>query len=147
MTYKEIRADLFDMPEHYYLAHCISADFGMGKGIAVAFNEHFNMRNRLKDTYPYYLTDYKNSGISGDCILIDRVCNLITKKHYWDKPTYGSLSESLDKLREICIEHEIKHLAMPLIGCGLDRLEWNHVSNLIKESLGDLDINIVVCIK
>ena len=27
---KEVR-DLFSVPEDYYLAHCISADFGMGK--------------------------------------------------------------------------------------------------------------------
>ena len=31
MTYREEYIDLFSIPEDYYLAHCIIADFGMGK--------------------------------------------------------------------------------------------------------------------
>ena len=31
MKYKEEKRDLFSVPEDYYLAHCISADFGMGR--------------------------------------------------------------------------------------------------------------------
>lgn len=35
MTYSEENKDLFTVPGDYYLAHCISTDFGMGKGIVV----------------------------------------------------------------------------------------------------------------
>lgn len=38
MTLTVETRDLFTVPTDYYLAQCISADFGMGKGIAVAFN-------------------------------------------------------------------------------------------------------------
>ena len=38
MIYREEVRDLFSVPDDYYLAHCISADFGMGKGIVVEFN-------------------------------------------------------------------------------------------------------------
>ena len=44
MIYKEEVKDLFTVPEDYYLAHCISADFGMGKGIVVEFNKRFDGR-------------------------------------------------------------------------------------------------------
>lgn len=36
MIYKEEVKDLFTVPEDYYLAHCISADFGMGKGLSLS---------------------------------------------------------------------------------------------------------------
>ena len=49
MIYKEEVRDLFSVPEDYYLAHCISADFGMGKGIAVEFVKRFDTRNQLYD--------------------------------------------------------------------------------------------------
>ena len=54
MTYREDRKDLFTVPEDYYLAHCISADFGMGKGIVVEFNKRFDMKRKLQTKYPSY---------------------------------------------------------------------------------------------
>ena len=41
MIYKEEIRDLFSVPDDYYLAHCISADFGMGAGIVIEFNKRF----------------------------------------------------------------------------------------------------------
>lgn len=87
MIYKEEIRDLFSVPEDYYLAHCISADFGMGKGIVVEFNKRFDMKNKLQSKYGSYLQKYTN----GDCILEGRVFNLITKPQYWSKPTYTSM--------------------------------------------------------
>lgn len=48
MIFKEEKRDLFTVPDDYYLAHCISADFGMGKGIVVEFNKRFNMKQILQ---------------------------------------------------------------------------------------------------
>lgn len=48
MIYKEEKCDLFLVSEDYFLAHCISADFGMGKGIVVEFNRRFNMKRNYK---------------------------------------------------------------------------------------------------
>lgn len=36
-------------------------------------------------------------------------------------------------------------IGMPLIGCGLDRLKWDKVSEIIKDVFADTDIEIVVC--
>lgn len=55
MIYREEVRDLFSVPEDYYLAHCISADFGMGKGIVVEFNKRFNMKRILQSKYPDYV--------------------------------------------------------------------------------------------
>ena len=37
MIIKKVKKDLFTMPDDYALAHCISADFALGAGIAKKF--------------------------------------------------------------------------------------------------------------
>lgn len=87
MIYKEEVRDLFFVPEDYYLAHCISADFGMGKGIVVQFNKRFNMKQKITELYPDGFRDLDGYYEPIGCVLIDRIFNLITKKRYFDKPT------------------------------------------------------------
>ena len=79
MIYREEIRDLFSVSEDYCLAHCISADFGMGKGIVVEFNKRFDRKRKLQSKYPDYLNKYTNHRIGGDCILESGVLNLITK--------------------------------------------------------------------
>lgn len=38
---EQVVGDLFSCPDHYSLAHCISSDIKMGKGIAVLFKDKF----------------------------------------------------------------------------------------------------------
>ena len=99
------------------------------------------MKNRLKSKYPNYKSNYTD----GECILEDRVFNLITKACYWGKPTYRSMRNALVSMKEICNKHDCKKVAMPVIGCGLDKLEWSKVSEIIKEVFEDTDIEILVC--
>ena len=70
---------------------------------------------------------------------------MITKERYWGKPTYESVTQALEKCKKICIEKNIKKIAMPTIACGLDGLNWDKVSQIIKEVLNDTDIEILVC--
>lgn len=141
MRYKEQKKDLFSVDNDYYLAHCISADFGMGKGIVVEFNKRFDMKNKLKQLYPNYLQTWTN----GDCLKEGKVFNLITKKRYYDKPTLITFKNALIKLKETCLEENITKIAMPKIGCGLDQLNWNDVKRLLFETFEDTDIEIFVC--
>lgn len=145
MTYREEYIDLFSIPEDYYLAHCISADFGMGKGIVIEFNERFDMKRKLQKTYPDYINQWHHNRMIGDCIQQDRVFNLITKERYWMKPTYESLKAALVKMKDLCSEIHVTKLAMPVIGCGLDRLQWDKVSEIIKDVFNNVDIEILVC--
>lgn len=145
MTYKEEYRDLFSVPEDYYLAHCISADFGMDKGIVVEFNRRFDLKRILTKEYPDYLFLWQSRNTVGDCIQQDRVFNLITKERYWMKPTYQSLRTALHEMRDLCSEIHVKKIAMPVIGCGLDKLEWDRVSGIIKDVFNNIDIEILVC--
>lgn len=145
MTYKEEIRDLFTVPEDYYLVHCISADFGMGKGIVIEFNKRFDIKNKLKSKYPNYHNYYVTHSIGGDCILEGRVLNLITKERYYHKPTIITMMMALRKMREICINNHITKLAMPTIGAGLDRLNWDKTSETLKHIFAEDDIDILVC--
>lgn len=52
---------------------------------------------------------------------------------------------ALDKMKQICLKNNIKKIAMPVIGCGLDRLNWNDVSEQIKNVFANTDVEILVC--
>ena len=147
MTYTESKQDLFSVPENYFLAHCISADFALGKGIALGFNQFFNMKNILKKNHPNFLTEWDTTFSKGTCIQEGKVFNLITKRNYWLKPTYETLTNALLSMKKDAITQHIQYIAMPCIGCGLDRLNWNKVSEIIKNIFSDTNINILICIR
>lgn len=69
---------------------------------------------------------------------------LITKQNYWDKPTYSSLRQSLQQLKAHCEQQNVRALAMPRIGCGLDGLVWIAVKKIIKEIFWETDLAITV---
>ena len=69
---------------------------------------------------------------------------LVTKQKYSQKPTMSSLESSLRAMRDLCVQHGVRELAMPRIGCGLDRLNWTEVSQLIQTLFQDDDIEITI---
>ena len=48
-------------------------------------------------------------------------------------------------MKDICIEQNLVKIAMPQIGCGLDRLQWPKVREMIKEIFQDTTVEITVC--
>ena len=145
MVYREEIRDLFSVPENYFLAHCISGDYALGAGIAVEFNKRFDMRRKLMMDFPDYWNYMEKNKLTGECILIDNVLNLITKKKYYHKPTYQSMLEAITMMKVVCKANNIKKVAMPQIGCGLDQLEWDKVSKIILDVFSGTDIEILVC--
>lgn len=138
MKFTEVKGDLFSAPQGTYLAHCISGDYTLGAGIAKKFVEIYNMRFKLHKNYPL-------PGINiGKALLVDNVFNLVTKHRYFEKPTYESLEDTLYNMKEIAIEKDITKISMPKIGCGLDKLDWESVKELIEEVFEDTDIEIVI---
>ncbi len=131
--------DLFTVPQGYYLAHCISADFALGAGIAKTFDNVYDMRHKLFAFYDGY--EYRG----GDALVVDNVFNLVTKSRCFKKPTYDSLRESLEAMRDVMDELFITKLAMPKVGCGLDRLNWDNVYDIICEVFEDTDVEILIC--
>lgn len=137
---KIVRGDLFKEPDnHVSLAHCVSRDLKMSKGIAKLFRSKFG---RVQDLE-------KAKADIGEVAVLDIgpnrfTYNMVTKAKYSDFPTYESLRRSLTATKEHALQNNVKHVAMPKIGCGLDKLNWNAVRTLIKNVFLETDIKITV---
>jgi len=158
MIIKEVKKDLFTVSDDYALAHCISADFALGAGIAKEFDRRFNCRKRLfrifKESW-IPMWDKTQERYRGDCIILGIgmpiadeapfIFNLVTKRNYWDKPILTTIKNALIQMKEQCELLNVHKVAMPRIGCGLDRQNWSDVKKLIEEAFGDTNIEILVC--
>merc|ERR1719295_1017237 len=136
--YEVIKGDLFTSPQSVSLCHCVSRCLGMGKGIAVLFKRKFKGVDTLRK---------QNVQVGGVGVLPRQnryVYYLITKERYFHKPTYDTLTASLETMRNHAVVNEVKHIAMPKIGCGLDRLQWNRVESIIKRVFRGTNIRVSV---
>ncbi|NGZ76401.1 macro domain-containing protein [Saccharibacillus alkalitolerans] len=139
MNFTEIEGDLFALPDDYVLAHCISADAKMGKGIAAEFVRRFALEPLKAKAAAAPLE-------VGACYREGRVMNLVTKAKYFNKPTYASLTAAVRSLRDICERESVTKLAMPRIGSGLDRLRWEKVREIVREQFAGMEIEVRVCV-
>lgn len=143
MTFREEKGDLFsdEILSNYALCHCISLDFALGAGIAKAFSA-MGVKKQLCEKYQ------KEWQGRGYCRITETngviVANLITKERYFHKPTLETLRQSLEDFRKQALEINLPKIAMPKIGCGLDKLDWNNVREVIKEVFGSAEIEIMV---
>lgn len=140
MYYREIKMDLFSLPNDYALAHCVSADFAMGAGIAVQFVKRFDQKKFLKSQ------KCKWEG-KGFCVFDqqNKVFNLVTKKLCIFKPVLDNVIFALEDMKRQAIEKNITKIGMPKIGCGIDGLNWSEVSKCVQSIFENTNIEIVVC--
>ncbi|KAM6924969.1 ADP-ribose glycohydrolase OARD1 [Xenentodon cancila] len=133
-----VTGDLFSCPVDEALAHCISEDYRMGAGIAVLFKKRFGGVHELKE----------QNKVMGQCAVLTRekrfIYYLITKKKFSQKPTYDSLRRSLEDMKSHCVNNEVMRISMPRIGCGLDRLQWAKVSEILEEVFKHTEITVTV---
>jgi O-acetyl-ADP-ribose deacetylase (regulator of RNase III) len=134
----EEKRNVFDYADRGIpLAHCIASDLRMGAGIAVAMQKRFGLRGKIR-----------SSGESLDnptCVFVGKVFNLITKARSSGKPTYMSLRSAVQQMAHIATENDIRTIAMPRIGCGLDRLSWPLVREMLQEEVVARGISVIVC--
>lgn len=143
MTFNEEKGDLFaeEILSNYALCHCISSDFALGAGIAKAFAQ-MGVKKQLCEKYP------KQWQGRGYCLMTETngvvVGNLVTKERYFHKPTLETLRQSLEDLHTQALDKKLTKIAMPKIGCGLDKLDWADVQKVIKDVFNDTEIGILV---
>lgn len=135
--FEEIVGDLFSCTD--CICHCVSEDLNMGKGIAVIFKEKFGQVDFLKS---------QQAKTGGMCLLQDEngrfVYYLVTKPKYYLKPTYATLRSSLTLMRDHAVANKVAHIGMPLLGCGLDRLQWAQVKQMLYDLFSTSGIAITV---
>lgn len=107
----------------------------MSAGIVVQFQRRFNIRKELQKL------EFK-----WPCAArIDRTFNLISKNQSSGKPTYETLEKALEDMKNQIEKDEIEYLAMPRIGCGLDKLSWGRVREIIQKIFKEIEIEILIC--
>lgn len=120
------------------VAQCVSNNFQMSAGVAAQIEAKMCMRDELK-AMPTRV---------GETVLIeDEECNvayLITKSRHYDKPTMTSMREALEDLKTKVLERGYSEVNAPLLGCGLDGLEWQQVQGLIEELYKDTGVKFVI---
>jgi len=161
MLYSEVWMDVTRMLPEYVTAHCISNDCAMGAGVVLAFRKVFP---DLKEACKKYMSNPDPIWDIWQEIMIPKpyryedehigvVYNMFTKDKYWMKAGKGitynhylyNLRTSLYYVKEMMIEHSETKLAMPKIGCGLDKCEWDDVRNTIYKVFDDTNFEIVIC--
>ena len=142
-----------------FVSFSVSEDLAMGKGIAVEFKKRFSSVNVLKaqkkkvgEVATLHVTAkqqtifYAAAHVSEpEAGLQDRfVFYMITKLRYFHKPTWEDFSASLRALKCAALENHVSAISMPRIGCGLDKLEWKPVKQLLLETFSGTGVTINV---
>lgn len=137
------------MPDYYSLVHCISQDTDNSKSWNLGIVKEF--RKRFKGIKEYTNKVIKENNLKYPCVVPyvedknERIIfNLVTKRVYYGKPTYKTIRKCIKDMAYICKEGNIRYLGIPKLGCGLDKLQWGKVREIIEEEFKDIDINIEV---
>jgi hypothetical protein len=119
------------------IVHCISADAAMGAGFALQLVQKVGdgVRDEIAASSPKV----------GGVVFARGTFHMITKEHYWEKPTQLDFLCSLSALASELCEGTLKWIIMPRIGCGLDNLDWSWVRSNIERAFAKWDGSIIVC--
>ncbi len=119
----------------------------MGKGVALAFKKAF------PENYKIYKKACDNGELDVGQLLITEtfqtlpkyIVNLPTKKHWRYPSRYEYIEEGLKELRKFIIDKNVKFIAIPPLGAGNGKLDWNLVKKMIDKYLGDItEVDILV---
>ena len=140
IRYQEIIGDLFHSTDS--LDHCVSADFKMSAGIARKIWRNFST------SYPVNL-DHSLNPLWSQWVPSQKIYiyHLITKQKFHNKPTFGTLRASLERMGTHAEENGFRQITMPCIGSGLDKLEWNVVRQLIQDTFRTSPVAIILYLK
>lgn len=116
----------------------------MGTGLALAF------KNRYPEMFKEYQIACRDGRVRPGALHIwksltgDWIINFPTKRDWRDPSRYEDILAGLSELRRYLLEQGHVLVALPALGCGHGGLDWNKVSKMIENSLGDLDAHILV---
>ena len=121
------------------IGHCVSSDFAMKKGIAHQIHkQHPAVQHRTDKVPPGHVFFYY------DTLNTRFIYNLITKYQFFEKPTYYELNRCLRSLAILTQKHNLDKIALPRLGCGLDKLNWFTVTHLIWDNFRNLPITVYI---
>lgn len=146
MPIREAEGDLLrvDADALVNTVNCVGV---MGKGVALQFKRRF----------PDMFRDYRRACDGGD-VRIGRmhvwetgelrapayVINFPTKDHWKGRSKLEWIRLGLQDLRRVLIQLGVTSVALPPLGAGNGGLDWADVEPMIRDALGDLDVDITL---
>ena len=137
------QGDMFEVPADIRIntVNCVGV---MGAGVALAF----------KQRYPEMFKDYQRACQDGrvrpgrmhvwKSLEGDWIVNFPTKRDWRDPSRYEDIDAGLDDLRAYLDSVGPVTVALPALGCGHGGLDWDRVSGMIQNKLGDIDARVLV---
>lgn len=131
------------------IVNTVNCKGAFGKGLAYQFHLQYPA-----STQKYKTACHNHTLKIGTVLLVDQtnetLPNLRFVVHFptkddWRNPSELSYIRSgCRALRESVIDHNIKSIAIPPLGCGLGRLKWGDVRSIIEAELKDLDCIVYI---
>ncbi|KAE9522906.1 hypothetical protein AGLY_016717 [Aphis glycines] len=139
---KEDVKNIFQTNSAYSIAHCISADLKMSKGLAAQIKNKFGDASaQLKNLKP----------MVGEAIPISMgnrtIYYLIMKQKYFLKPTYDNIKTTLQNLKKTMNKLHDYKIAIPTIAAGLNKRKWSMTKQLIYYEFQNSNIELLICHK
>ena len=134
MIFEERKQSSHAANESYCHVRYISADFITDR----------KTQRKLTEHYPNYMDTWGMCGMLGDCLYIDEHLYLVVKERYYQSPTYASVKEALECLKQECNRHRIRKVAIPKFTTASDRILWFRVRNMILEIFRESDIHLLI---
>ena len=131
--------NVFHCDPSYSLAHSISSDAKMSKGIAVQFLSRFPVLASLRQM--------ENQVGTAVAVCTDRkfIYNLVSKPRYWMKPDVKTLRQCLQSMYRHALQNGVKNISMPKIGSGCDKLKFEYdVMPILNDIFWGADVSIHV---
>jgi len=136
----EITKNILEIPQEYAIAHCISADLKMNKGLAAEICKQYGSFSEI----------FSNLTINvGDAIPIIAnnrlILYLITKQNYYQKHQFNDIQKAIsNSIKEL---YKLKHykLAIPKLATGLDKCSWSDIKQLLCSEFSNTNIELIIC--
>lgn len=75
-----------------------------------------------------------------------KIINLPVKEHWMNHSKLEWIDKGLDRVADICEEEEINSIAIPALGCSLNRLRWEDVRYLIESIFEEMSKGMQVLV-
>jgi len=145
----EVEGDIL-LTKAQAIAHGIAANDPMTQGLALALHERFPAMHKdfhhwCHQAHPKPGEAWMWGGTDGV-----RIVNLITQEGGYGsgtqpgKATEANVNHALRSLKKIIAKENLSSIALPRLATGVGGLDWEHVTPLIENHLGDLDIPVYV---
>ncbi len=145
----EVTGDIL-LSKAQVIAHGVAANDPMDQGLAKSLHEHFPALH--KDFHHWC---HQNHPKPGEAWLWEgpnnvRVISLLTQEGGYrhgirpGKASTANVNHALRALKKIIQEEKFSSVALPAVATGVGGLLWDKVLPLIKNQLGDLEVDIYV---